>query len=262
MAPASSPYSRTLAALSEILAVVALALAVYYVLGRDAAVQAALAAFDPGAPFLVGLLLPLVLIGFAADILLRWRGPRSWGLRLPASPAATGKLSLYLLAMGGIVPLILTALESEGETPSLSLHGHVLSVLGPILALDLFVLGYVQRRLQDVIPSLSTILPLGAIFVLADITHLDGEASGVVFAAAAAWQGIVWAATRLAYGSIVPQLIAHAGLVVLLAFPIPGAVGLLVVGFFIMTPAAHWVRRVLNVLRRTRGVPGGEAPRV
>lgn len=262
MSSAAAPYTRTLAALGEILFVIALALALYYGLSQSEAIDRALAPFDSGTVILLCLFVPLVFIAFTADLVLRGRGPRSWGLRLPASPTATAKLALYLLALGGIIPLILSALDTGDEAPSLSLSAHVVAVLGPLLALDLFVLGYVQRRLQDVLPSLSTILPMGAIFALADVTHLGGEASGVVFVTAAAWQGIVWAATRLAYGSIVPQMIAHVALVVLLAFPIPGAIGLAIVSFLVMTPVAHWARRVLNVLRRTRGVPGGEAPRV
>jgi hypothetical protein len=242
--------TKSALAIVEIVAVFGLAVACASGLRAIPSVREALAPLGEATLIVVIYWLPLVLIALLTDWLLRRRGLTAWGFKLvDGSVRETARISVYLLVLGGFLPLLLTALAGDAEPLRSNPLDQSAAVLGPVLAQELFLLGYAQRRLRDEMPGLLTVFPVTIAFVLVHIARLDGDASGILFFAAMAWQGLVWASARAALDSIVPQIIAHAALLLLFIYPLPSAIAVGIAGLIVMTTMAHWARRKLKELR-------------
>jgi hypothetical protein len=251
--------SKVAFAIVEIIAVFGIAFAIARGVGTLPSVENALSPLGEATALLLLGWIPLVVIALLADRLLRRRGPTGWGFRLvDGSVRETFRIAIYLLVLGGFLPLLLIALDGAGEQLRPTLLDQSAAILGPILAQEVFLLGYAQGRLRDEMPGPVTIFPITIAFVLAHIAHLDGTESGVLFLLAMAWQGLVWTAARAALGSIIPQIIAHAALLLLFVYPLPAAIAVGVAGLIVMTSMAHWARRKLKELRRTLRRAGTE----
>jgi hypothetical protein len=237
-------------ALIEIAIVSGLAIAVASGLRAIPSVTKALAPLGEATAALVVQWLPLVVIALLADWLFRRRGLDAWGLKLvDGSVRETVRISVYMLVLGGFVPLVLAVLAGDSEPLRATVLEQSSAVLGPVLAQELFLLGYAQRRLRDEMPGLLTVFPITAAFLLAHLANLEWGESGVLFLAAIAWQGLVWSSARAALDSIVPQIAAHAALLLLFIYPLPAAVAVGIAGLIVMSTMAHWARRKLKELR-------------
>jgi hypothetical protein len=243
--------TRLILAIVEIFAVFGLAYLSAQFLNSLPAVTNALAPYGNSTKALVIGWLPLVIYAFVAERLLRRRGLSAWGLKpVEGSWRETIRITVYLLVLGGFVPLVIAGVDGEAEALRSTVTGQVSAVLGPVLAQEVFLLGYAQGRLRDEMPGLLTVFPISIAFLVAHLAHLDGSITGVLFFIAIAWQALVWACARAALDSVVPQIIAHAILLVLFLLPLPGAVAVGIAGLIVMTTMAHWARRKLKELRR------------
>ncbi len=179
----------------------------------------------------LGLEAPLTRVGMAVaaaaaiDLLLRRQRIARWGL-IPSMPLMS---VLRLLALGGLPALVITALAPPQPAMAWSVAG--LAV--PLLAQELFVMGYAHARLRDAFSPRIVAIVVAVIFVAAHARHASNGVWGIAFLAAMAWQGVWWSVARTARQTILPLAAAHALLLVLYTWPAAAAAGLFVVGIVV-----------------------------
>jgi membrane protease YdiL (CAAX protease family) len=170
------------------------------------------------------------------DWAARRRGPIEWGVKTgDLSGGQVVATTLRLLVIGGLVPLLLTLVRPPvGHGPAAGWLGLLGAVLIPLLAQEVFLVGYVQRRLLDVVRPATAVAAVSVLFMLAHAAHANEGAIGGAFVLAMGWQGACWAVARLAWSSLIPQMAAHAILLVLYARPSVGVVAVSALGLAVL----------------------------
>jgi membrane protease YdiL (CAAX protease family) len=159
--------------------------------------------------------IPLIAVATAAEAMLRGRTPGAWGFTVAGGLSFHAKSAAWLFVLGGTIPLVLT-LMSPATADARTLTGLPLaaSLLGPVLAQEIFVAGYVNTRLQETWPAHVAPFVIAALFAAAHLNHLGNGDFGPLFLAAMALQGWLWSSARAAGISLLSLAAAHACLLV------------------------------------------------
>lgn len=128
-----------------------------------------------------------------------------------------------LLGAAGVPALLLTVAQGTATPIPHSLVGATSALALPLIAQEGHVLGYVRSRVRQSLSAPAADATVVAAFALAHLSHGARGTLGVAFLAAMIWQGYLWSRSRERTGSIIPQLTAHGAILVLYAWPLPGA---------------------------------------
>jgi membrane protease YdiL (CAAX protease family) len=83
------------------------------------------------------------------------------------------------------------------------------TVLPPIVE-EIFFRGYAQARLATAFPSATAVTIVAGAFTLAHGQYLDGTLLGTLMVVCLFWEALVWGYARIATGSLLAPMIAHA----------------------------------------------------
>jgi membrane protease YdiL (CAAX protease family) len=125
----------------------------------------------------------------------------------------------------------------------------VAGLLVPVLAQEVFLLGYGHARLSDVFSPRAVAIAIAVLFVIAHLRHAQSGALGLAFLLAMAWQGLWWSAARSCGKGIAPLMLAHAALLLLYERPALGVVLLLLIGVTVLLRARLWLTSIVDPFR-------------
>ena len=208
---------------------------------------------------IVRMVLILVAAG-AVDWTLRRRGPASWGLTLGTDPPRRQLLTaVRLLVLAGI-PALAVTLAAERQAGHMADPGQwsAAGLLIPLLAQEVFLLGYAHTRLGDRFTARVTAGIVALFFVAAHAGHALERPYAWAFLAAMAWQGAWWSFARTAGQSLAPLALAHVALLMLYGVPAAGLVGLVVVALLVLRGSGAWARSLISAA----ALPSAHAPSV
>lgn len=190
----------------------------------------------------------ILVVAAAVDRALRRRGPASWGLTLGKAPPSAHLLTaLRLLVVAGI-PALAATLAAQRQAGQMIDAGQwsVSGLLVPILAQEVFLLGYAHTRLADRFAAGPLAGIVAVLFIAAHFGHAMERPYAWAFLAAMAWQGLWWSLARSRGGSIVPLAAAHAALLFLYAFPAAGLAVLALVLLLVARGSSDWARTLVT----------------
>lgn len=231
-AQTSSQAVRAVTAVIEIAVVFALTLVVVRSLQNLPEIQQFKTVWPEGLFNVAFRWLPLIVVATMAEAVLRGRTPQAWGFTVAGGLPFHVRSAAWLFVLGGTIPLAFT-LVSPPTAVEQQLTGLPLaaSLVGPVLAQEVFLSGYANTRLQETWPPHVPPFVIAALFAAAHVNHLGNGDFGPPFVAAMALQGWLWSSARAAGVSLWSLAAAHACL--LLAYNAPavalGGIALLLV---------------------------------
>jgi membrane protease YdiL (CAAX protease family) len=219
-AKASSQAVRAATAVIEIAVVFALTFVLVRALQNLPEIQQLKAAWSEELFSVAFRWLPLIAVATAAEAVLRGRTPLAWGLTIAGGLPFQARSAAWLLVLGGTTPLAITLMAPptavEQQLTELAL---ATSLLGPVLAQEVFLAGYANTRLQETWPPYVPPLVIAALFGAAHLNHLGNGDFGPLFVAAMALQGWLWSSARAAGVSLWSLAAAHACLLIAYTAP-------------------------------------------
>lgn len=208
----SSRVASAAIAIAEIAVVFALTFVLVRVLQSLPEVQQLRTAWSQDVFGVVFRWLPLIAVATAAEALLRGRTPGAWGLSVAGGLQFHAQSAAWLFILGGAIPLVLT-LASPPTADAAGLPSDT-ALIGPVLAQEIFLAGYVNTRLQETWPAHVPPFVIAALFAAAHLNHLGNGELGPIFVTAMALQGWLWSSARAAGVSLLSLAAAHACLLV------------------------------------------------